>query len=181
MFQTWEWQTDKPLLTSPPQPSRFCFSVLPSFVWIPHIPGHWAEEKSHLVTMSAPRERPSALTCRGERGKHTLLFGYQSTHYKQERWGGGRGGEEGAGEEESLAFRGFSPTARCTHNAVSFVRISQPRIVHSPGGCEKHCARRSNHALPATVRQQQASSTAHGPREWRDMLTASSEVSLPSW
>ena len=95
-------------------------------------------------------------------------------------WGGGRGGEEGAGEEESLAFRGFSPTARCTHNAVSFVRISQPRIVHSPGGCEKHCARRSNHALPATVRQQQASSTAHGPREWRDMLTASSEVSLPS-
>ena len=153
--------------------SQYCLPLSESHTAL----GHWAEEKSRPVTMSALWWRPSVLTCCGERDTaHTTVWApaYPLQAGMLGRRGRGRrGGEPG--------FQRLLPHSTLHTHAVSFVRVSQPHIVHGPGGCEKHCTRRSNHALPATVRQQQASSTAQVPREWQDVLRTSLEVSLASW
>ena len=91
--------------------SQYCLPLSESHTAL----GHWAEEKSRPVTMSAPWWRPSVLTCCGERDRaHTTVWA-PAYPLQAGMLGRASGGEEGAGEEESLAFRGFSPTARSTH------------------------------------------------------------------
>lgn len=113
--------------------SQYCLPLSESHTAL----GHWAEEKSRLVTW-VPRDGDLLCWPVMVRGiQHTLPSGHQRTHCKQECWGGRRGGEEGAGEEESLAFRGFSPTARFTHmqfplsESLSLTRSTDQEVVRS--------------------------------------------------
>lgn len=96
------------------------FSMLPSFVWILHSSG--TGEKSFLVIMSAPWWRLSVLNCCGERDTaHTVTWVPGNPLQEGTLRGGQVGGEEGAAEQdESPAFRGFSPH-NMPHTQCSFL------------------------------------------------------------
>ena len=162
-------------------PHILCFSMLPSFVRTLHSSG--TGEKSFLVIMSAPWWRLSVLNCCGERDTaHTVTWVPGNPLQGGTLRGGQVGGEEGAAEQdESPAFRGFSPH-NMPHTQCSF--LCQNLLA-------SHCPepRRLREALYAAgnprslcrARPGASSSTVQVPREWQDVLRASSEVSLASW